>query len=428
MRSARVLRGLRLGAAGAVCALALTACDFTGVGSLPLPLREGAGSSAMQVTIDMAQVSNLVPNAEVKVADVTVGSVVKTDVDDWHAVLTVGLNEGTELPANAIARVAQKSLLGAEYLELAAPTDQPAVGQLRDGDHIGLERTNRYPETEEVLGALSVVLNGSGLQQVKTVTEELNAVLGGREQDVRHLIDNLQTLVGALDEQKGDIVRAVDGLNTLSGTVAADNEALALAIDRVPPALQELNSDREQLIETLRNFASFSERTSDTVDAVRGDLLANLANLRPALEKLNEAGTDVTESLPEILTFPFPATTSFPSIFRGDYGNLFVVLDITPQVLADNMLGGFKLPGTGGPQLLNAPPLGAGQVLPDPLNVFGDNGSGGGVLDPLIGAIPKPAPPNPGPPVTDPTTGAQPGEPAKQPGGLLGPLLGGGTR
>ncbi|GAA4546461.1 MCE family protein [Pseudonocardia xishanensis] len=422
-------RVLRTTAATAVCAVALTACDFTGVGSLPLPLREGGGSSAMRVTIDMAQVSNLVPNAEVKVNDVTVGSVVKTDVDDWHAVLTVGLNEGTQLPANAIARVAQKSLLGAEYLELAPPSEEPPAGQLRDGDRIGLERTNRYPETEEVLGALSVVLNGSGLQQVKTVTTELNNVLGGREQDLRALLDNLQELVGALDDQKGDIVRAVDGLNTLSATVAADNEALASAIDRVPPALEALNDDRAQLIDTLRNFGDFSTRTSDTVDAIRGDLLGNLADLRPALEKLNESGADVTESLPEILTFPFPATTAFPSMFRGDYGNLFVVVDITPQVLAENLLGGFSLGAGGGPQVLNAPPLGAGQVLPDPLNVFG-NGTNGTdrPLAPLVDVIPKPAPANPGPPVTDPRTGAQPGEPAKEPGGLLGPILGGGNR
>jgi len=93
-------------------------------------------------------VSNLVPNAEVKVNDVTVGSVVASEATDWHAHLTVALDGVTRLPANATARVGQKSLLGAEYLELSAPTDQPPIGQLRDGDAIPLSRTGKYPETE----------------------------------------------------------------------------------------------------------------------------------------------------------------------------------------------------------------------------------------------------------------------------------------
>ena len=389
-----------LRAAVLVVATALLAgCEFAGVGSLPLPLREGIGSGASTVTVDLAEVANLVPNAEVKVNDVTVGVVKAEDVQDWHAVVTVGLNPGVHLPANATAQVGQKSLLGAEYLELAPPTDQPAVGTLRDGDTIPLSQTGRYPETEEVLSALSVVLNGGGLQQVRTITTELDAALKGRSGDIRSLISNLNTLTGTLDRQKGDIVHAIDGLNRLSGTLAKDNQTLAQGLTAIPPALHALNDDRQQLVDVLHRVGVFGDVAVRVLNESRDDLLANLAQLRPALGKLADSGTDLTQSLTQIVTFPFPARTSFPNMLRGDYGSLFLTVDLSPAVLANNFLSGFdQLPGN--VALFSAPPLGAGQNTQPPFAPF------------LVPQAPGPPAPAPAPP-------------AAPNSGLLGGLLGG---
>ena len=50
----------------------------------------------------------------------------------------------------------------------------------RDGEPVAhlLERTNRNPEIEEVFGALSMLLNGGGLEQIQQITRELNLALG----------------------------------------------------------------------------------------------------------------------------------------------------------------------------------------------------------------------------------------------------------
>jgi phospholipid/cholesterol/gamma-HCH transport system substrate-binding protein len=364
-------------------------CQFDGVGSLPLPLREGVGDGSTTVTVEMEQIANLVPNAEVKVDDVTVGVVRAADVQNWHAILTVGLNPGVVLPANAEARVGQKSLLGAEYLELARPTNGPAVGTLRDGDTIPLARTGRYPETEEVLAALSVVLNGGGLQQVRTITTELNAALGGHEQDIQRLIGNLNTLVGTLDRQSADIVRAIEGLNRFSGTLARDNQVLADGLEAIPPALRALNEDREALLAMLRRVGVFGDVAVRVLNASRDDLLANLRQLRPAVQRLADSGSDLTQSLSGILTFPFPARTSFPTLLRGDYGNLYAEFDLSPEILVKNFLGGFDIDGLG---LLNAPPLGAGQQTQPPFAPFLAPGGPPAGAPPGGGAAPEPEP------------------------------------
>lgn len=395
----------------AVAALVLSGCTFSGVGSLPLPLRAGTGDDAIRVVVELAQVSNLVPNAEVKVGDVTVGSVVATQAVDWHARLTVSLDGDVRLPANATARVAQKSLLGAEHLELSPPVHGPAVGTLRDGDVIPLERTGRYPETEEVLAALGVVLNGSGLQQLKTITSELDQLFAGRETDVRELLTNLDDLVGTLDAQSADIVRAMEGLDRFSRTLADEREVVEDGLDRIPPALEVLVAEREDLTRALTEIAEFGDVTTRLVHDSREDLLADLAALRPTLRKLADTGTDLTDSASMLVTYPFPANTTFPGMMKGDYGNLFAIIDVTPSVLAENFVGGFDTPLPGGAPMLALPPLGGGEDMGSPLDAFG---AGEGA------DLPLPVDPPPVPPVTPP---ADP--PAD---GLLDGLLPGGDR
>lgn len=351
-------------------ALLLTGCEYTGINSLSLPLREGTGDDAYSVVVELPAAPGLTPNAEVKVDDVTVGTIREATVDDWAARLTVGLNPSVELPANATAALGQKSLLGAKYLELSAPVDEPAVGRLQDGDVIPLSRTSRFPETEEVLAALGVVLNGSGLQQVKTITEELNRVLGGREQDVSGFIDRLDDFLGALDDQRADIIRLIENLNTFSTGLEVQNGQLATALEELPAALEVLDADRAALVATLDSIGELGVVGTDVIDRTREDLLANLAQVRPALARLADADSDLTESVSQIVTFPFPSNTSFPAMFKGDYANLFLSLDLTPETIRRNFTEGFQLEAPGAPSLLEAPPLGAGDGSTDPLAPF----------------------------------------------------------
>ena len=68
-------------------------------------------------------------------------------------------------------------------MSLVAARPSPSPDKLGDGDTITLDRTGRNPEVEEVLGALSLVLNGGGVAQLKTIASELNNALEGREGD-----------------------------------------------------------------------------------------------------------------------------------------------------------------------------------------------------------------------------------------------------
>jgi phospholipid/cholesterol/gamma-HCH transport system substrate-binding protein len=336
----------------------LSGCSFDGVQSVPLPGSVGTGDDAYQLTVELPDVGTLVENAEVKVDDVAVGTVTDLSVDDWHAKAKVSIEEGTQLPSDAVAKVAYNSLLGAAYLELAEPTtrrsERADTVLLNDGDTIPLDHSGAYPSTEQVLAATSVVLNGSGLQQLRTITVELNRALASRAgSGVRQLIPRLNSFVGALNAQRGDITTALDRLDRLSTKFAGDIDVVDTALDDLEPALRVLSRQRSNLTSALTSLDRLSTVSTRLVSLAKDDLRANLEDLAPVLSALDQSGDAVVRGLRYLLTPPF-APETIPNACRGDYCNLFLTLDLSTRALLENF-GAAPSPGSAGGGPLNLP-------------------------------------------------------------------------
>jgi phospholipid/cholesterol/gamma-HCH transport system substrate-binding protein len=238
-----------------------------------------------------------------------------------------------KLPANALANVKQSSLLGEKYVELAAPAD--GQGKLAEGALIPLARTNRSVEVEEVLGALSLLLNGGGVEQLNTITKELNNATTGREPELKALLDNTNQLVTNLDKQSGNITRALDGLNRLSLTLNGQKDKLVGAVDNLGPGLGVLEQQRGQLVTMLNALNNLSGVAVDTVNKSKADLVADLKALQPTLQKLGEAGADLPKALEILLTFPF-SDAAYDGV-KGDYFNLFAKIDLNLNEILKNL-------------------------------------------------------------------------------------------
>ena len=364
-------------------ALALGGCSAY---DLPLPGGAGTGDNSYTVTAEFADVLDLVPQSSVKVNQVTVGSVEDIQVTGWTATVRLRLPATVVLPDNATAELKQTSLLGEKYVALAAPTDAKPQGRLGEGDRIPLARTSRNPEVEEVLGAMSLLLNGGGVAQLKTIEVELNNALRGRTGDVKDLVGQLNTFVGGLDAQKGEIVRAIDSIDRLSGTLAKNQEKIAKALDELPKGLKILADQRRQLTAMLTALRDLGEVGTRVIRGSRADLEANLRAVSPILRQLNKAGDDLPKSFQLLLTYPFPNNAQ--NTIKGDFTNLWATLDTNVDTIAGN-LGVGRLP--------NLPAV-PGVPLP---------------------SVPLPSVPRPSIPVPS-APGLPTGIPTTLPGGLLG--------
>ncbi|PRX43919.1 phospholipid/cholesterol/gamma-HCH transport system substrate-binding protein [Prauserella shujinwangii] len=323
----------------ALCAAGLlttSGCGFGGIYDLPLPGGADLGDHPYSVTVHFRDVLDLVPQAGVKVNEVPVGTVESVTLaeDGWTAEVTVLVNGDVELPANAVANLRQSSLLGEKYVELSAPAQNPAEARLGEGDLIPVARTNRNVEVEEILGALSMLLNGGGVEQLNTITKELNKALSGNEPEIKALLRNTDELVSTLDAQSSDITRALDGLNRLSSTLNAQQGQIANAIENLGPGLRVLEQQRGQLVTMLQAMRELSTVAVNTVNQSQEDLVANLRSLLPTLRKLGEAGSDLPKALELLLTFPFSDAAVQGA--KGDYFNLYATIDLNlGEVLAN---------------------------------------------------------------------------------------------
>ena len=361
-------------AAGAVVVSCTVAgCQFTGFGSMPLPFTAGTGSGSYTITAQLANVTNLPPNSEVTVGDITVGTVTAIKFDRWHADLTISLPDSVKLPANATAVIGQKSLLGAEYLALAPPANEKPTGVLTAGAVIPLSRTSTYPTTEDVLAALSTVLNGGGLNQLSTITRELNDTLAGHTAQVRDLLRNLSTLAATLNAQRGSIVDAIANLNNLAAAMKEQDATLAGAIDAIPGGLAVLDKDEGKLDQALAATSNLSTVADQVINSSQANLIANLKNLQPVAAKLADSGQSLIGALNVLPSYPFPIPAVQKGVI-GDYGNLFLTLDLTLPTLEKLWLTGTPLSGLAG----DKPSTKTSNPLTAPLQNLGLSPSGSG--------------------------------------------------
>jgi phospholipid/cholesterol/gamma-HCH transport system substrate-binding protein len=321
-----------------VAATSLSGCSFGGIYSLPLPGAVANGGNTYTVKVQFRDALDLVPYSSVKVNDAVVGHVHaihwRLNEGGPYAEVDCKLKKSVHLPKNAIATIAETSLLGEKFVALAAPRTGALSDELKTGDTVSLAVTDRAATVEEVLSALSLILNGGGLAQVKVIAAELNNAFSGRESTIRDALERLQTLVGGLNEQRTDIIRALESVNKLAATLRRQETAITGALETMPPALGVLNGQRTQLTKMLEAVDHLGDVAGGVIRASRDDLLANLKALEPTLRKLAEAGSHIPPALDIFLNYPFAHGSD--NVFHGDYGNVFLTIDLYPPQLLQN--------------------------------------------------------------------------------------------
>jgi phospholipid/cholesterol/gamma-HCH transport system substrate-binding protein len=316
-----------------VASVALSGCDFD-VYQLPLPGGTDVGENPVTVTVMFADVLDLVPKSTVKVNDVSVGQVTDIQLDGQVAEVTLELQRGVELPDNAIAEIRQTSLLGEKFVQLSPPEDGGSSEPLESGDVIPLERSGRNPEVEEVLGALSLLLNGGGVAQLQTINQEINKALEGREDSAKSVFHQIELLMGQFDKHKADIVDAIESLNRLAVSVKAQIPTIDATLEQLPSALRTIDAQRGDLVKMLKALDHLSSVGIRVIKASKDSTIESFRQLVPVLTELSNTGDNFAKSFNVFLTYPFvdDVVGRDPQVARnlhmGDYTNLSVKLDI----------------------------------------------------------------------------------------------------
>jgi phospholipid/cholesterol/gamma-HCH transport system substrate-binding protein len=319
-------------------ALMLSGCGGLQAYDLPFPGREVDPDDGYQLTAEFADVVDVVPRTLVLMNDVPVGQVDEVERDGWHARVTMTLRRDIELPSDTQFDIRKTSLLGEKYVALLPPETPSGAPLLNDGAVIPLDRTGRNPDVEEVLGSLSFVLARGGVGQLKTISTELNAMMTGRTDNLRSVLERLDEAVGTLDASKSQVIEAMEQLDRLTETLNRERDAIDDALESFGPALEVLHQQHDDLVDLLEGLDELGVVATRVIDTSGDNIVESLRLLRPTLKKLADAGDSLPRGLMMLASFPFPEQSA--TLARGNYSNALFHLEFNLDQLVTGLLTG----------------------------------------------------------------------------------------
>ena len=312
---------------GGLALLALTGCSAT-LEVLPAP--RGVSGPTYHLTADFTDVLNLTEGAQVKLQGVVVGEVTSISTADFRAQVGMDIAQKFPLPQGATFQIRFATPLGEDFISVAAP-QRPKGAMLRDGAHVAATDTSDAPTIEDTFAALSVLLNGGGLDKLQVIAGELVTALHGRTGTARDVIARLDTVVANLDAHRGDIDRALDALNALAASLNRGSSVVQQALATFPSTLRVVASDTGRISDVLGRIGGLGRTVRGLLDRSQDALLADLDELRPTLDALAGSRSQLVPMFDSLVRFGTLLDRATP----GDYLNLAVtsqlLFDVAPQ-------------------------------------------------------------------------------------------------
>jgi phospholipid/cholesterol/gamma-HCH transport system substrate-binding protein len=360
----------------ALATVVLAACsggpDYA---DLPLP-GSGVSGDTYRVTAVFDEALNLAQGAPVKVNGVPVGRVQTVTAKDFKAEVTMDLKTSTELRQGSQARLRYDTPLGELFVQITPSARGPV---LHDGDALARKDTTTAPTVEDTLSSASLLVNGGGLGELKTITDELNTALGGREGTVRDTLDKTNAFLRIARQSTGDIDRLLRSLASTSKVLDHRRGTIDRALHQVVPVARVLRSNTDDLVRLLRATDSLSVRAGRVVGATKADLLQVLGELGPILDEVIETRSRLGPGLNDLVE----AGDLFERTVPGDWIPFHGIIKLDKTEIPGMPGGGGGGGGPGGaPGLPDLPGLPGLPALPG-----GDGGGGGGVVPDLPGGL-----------------------------------------
>lgn len=266
---------------------------------------------------DFATVDGIFPGSRVAILGVPVGTVESVRPRGTAVRVTMSLPADVRLPEQVNAYVMSPAIVSDRFIELGpAYTEGP---QLADPAVIPVERTHAPIKWEELTGSLDELLtalgprglnrdgglgallrdaarmlgpNGDRFRAAITEIAQASEIVTGSSSDIGAVMDNVDTLVTLLVNNRAAIDSLITSLSGLTGEFNARQDTVADTIGKLSSTLGQvkalLDEHGGQLTGDLRQLAGLSA----TMVRHQGQLAETLDTLPLALQNFDRAITD----------------------------------------------------------------------------------------------------------------------------------------
>jgi phospholipid/cholesterol/gamma-HCH transport system substrate-binding protein len=289
-----------------------------------------AAHPAEQITAYFSETIGVYPQSSVRILGVPVGTVDSVQPDGTDVKVTMTIDYGVQVPANADAVVIAPSVVSDRYIQLTPAYDGgPQIG---NGAVIPLSRTvvpvevdqvyaslaklanalgpngaNKHDALSDLIrtGAANLAGNGAYLRQMITEFGGMSKTLGGSAGNLFASVVYLQQFTTMLKDNNGQVQQAEQQLAEVSAFLASDRQELSAALGDLAVALNQvktfIGSNRDLLEANVNKLAAITsilvQERASLAEAIDLQPLAadNLVNAYDSATHTLDSRTDLLE-------------------------------------------------------------------------------------------------------------------------------------
>jgi len=260
-----------------------------------------ASHKGTQVTAYFSETIGVYPGSTVRVLGVPVGTVDSVQPQGTEVKVTMTVNSGVAVPADATAVVIEPSVVADRYVQLTpAYTSGP---QLTDNAVIPVNRTAVPVEVDQIytsinrltqaLGPNALNKNGALSELVKTGAANLN----GNGANLHAMITQFGALSKTLGDNSGNLFATITYLQRFTSMLKANDGQVRLAEQQLADVFGFLASDRQDLGAALHELSIALGQVQGFIANNRGLIKTNVTKLAAITQLLVDEKASLTEAV-----------------------------------------------------------------------------------------------------------------------------------
>jgi phospholipid/cholesterol/gamma-HCH transport system substrate-binding protein len=286
--------------------------------------------------------SRLKAGQDVRIAGVPVGTVNKIALNDDNTVdVAFDLDQRYQMYTSSRAVVRYENLVGDRYLEITSGPGE--LRKLPAGATIPKENTQPALDLDALLGGLRPVLKGLDGQKVNEVSNAVIELLQGQGGALSNLLSTTSAFtqnLAARDQLIGDVI---NNLNTVLGTVDEKGAQFNASVDQLQKLITGLAEGRDPIAGAIGPLASAENDLTDMLAQSRRPIQGVIENARPLAQRLDERKADVNKVIEPL------AENYLRLNALGAYGSFFNIFYCSTRLKINGPAGSDILVPLGGP-------------------------------------------------------------------------------
>lgn len=277
-------------------------------------------STSYEIKAEFSDATGLLVGDVVKAAGVDVGRVSDIQLVNGLAIVTIEMDEGTQIPENVTAHIRFRNLIGQRMIQFVQ--EGTADQLLEDGDRILLADTDPAFDLTVLFNGLRPLIRSTNPRDINIVSQAVTRALEGRTKDVAAFLENVAVISSSLASKDQELGSLLKNVNVVTEDLAGRDAQLRATLADINDFFGDLDDTRTQLSQALITLDDAAGRLKRMVDRNGDNIEVELRDLSIILDAVDDQRADLraaVRALPKMLV-AVERTNSY-----GEWGMLHLI-------------------------------------------------------------------------------------------------------